>query len=151
MKRCGFTLIEVIIVIVILGVLATLALPRITGNLETARAAEVMQMFGAIRRAAVDCLEMNNENQDGCDTWVELNMTAPAETNFTYTAYTALLGVMVFSAERNSGVGGSICMLFNTSDSITRYSFIGQSFQSIVHRTGREVLFPCDIAGRTPM
>ena len=44
-KQKGFTLIEVIIVIVILGVLATLALPKITGQIASSEAAEAMNML----------------------------------------------------------------------------------------------------------
>jgi prepilin-type N-terminal cleavage/methylation domain-containing protein len=143
MIKNGFTLIEVIIVIVILGVLATLALPRITGNLETARAAEVMTMFGALRRASVDCLDMNNRTKSGCDTWGELNMVAPAETNFTYTVNTANATLITFMAERNSVVGGFICMQIDTSSGRAVFSFVGQSFQSIIARTANVGSWVC--------
>ena len=40
MNKKGFTLIEIIIVIVILGVLATLALPRLAAQVDAAEAAD---------------------------------------------------------------------------------------------------------------
>ena len=58
MSRFGFTLIEIIIVIVILGVLATLALPRITPMQEKAIVSEGVSdlslIFGAQKRYLLD-------------------------------------------------------------------------------------------------
>ncbi|OQA56473.1 MAG: Fimbrial protein precursor [Candidatus Omnitrophica bacterium ADurb.Bin277] len=47
----GFTLIEVLIVIVIISVLAALVIPRFTGHGERARAAEAVVTLGALHRA----------------------------------------------------------------------------------------------------
>lgn len=53
-NRCrkGFTLIEVLIVVVIIGVLASLILPRILAQTERAKAAEAFAAIGMIKRAA---------------------------------------------------------------------------------------------------
>ncbi|HNX68706.1 MAG TPA: prepilin-type N-terminal cleavage/methylation domain-containing protein [Candidatus Omnitrophota bacterium] len=48
----GFTLIEVLIVVVIIAILASLILPRMTAQTQRARVAEGLQMVGAIKRAA---------------------------------------------------------------------------------------------------
>jgi len=51
MKK-GFTLVEVLIVVVIIAILASLIVPRMLAQTEKAKAAEAIQMVGAIKRAA---------------------------------------------------------------------------------------------------
>ncbi len=51
MYRKGFTLIEVLIVLIIIGILSTLLMPQIGGMIERARTAEAMGVLGAIRSA----------------------------------------------------------------------------------------------------
>ena len=50
MKK-GFTLIEILIVLIVLGILVALLLPNIKGMQERARTAEAKQTMGAIRTA----------------------------------------------------------------------------------------------------
>ena len=51
MWRKGFTLIEVLIVLIIIGILSTLLMPQIGGMIERARTAEAMGVLGAMRSA----------------------------------------------------------------------------------------------------
>lgn len=50
-RDTGFTLAEIITVIIILGVLTTLALPRLTGTIERTRATEGVQILTALLSA----------------------------------------------------------------------------------------------------
>lgn len=49
MKKKGFTLIEVLIVVIIIGILATLLLPQMGQMAERTRTAEAKNMIGALR------------------------------------------------------------------------------------------------------
>ncbi|MBM3248300.1 MAG: prepilin-type N-terminal cleavage/methylation domain-containing protein [Candidatus Omnitrophica bacterium] len=50
MKR-GFTLLELIIVVIILGILVSVATPRFTGGTEKSRLTEAFSLLGALRPA----------------------------------------------------------------------------------------------------
>ena len=52
-NRKGFTLLEILIVIVILGVVAGLAIPVFTANIEKSKAQEAMAALGAVKNAMV--------------------------------------------------------------------------------------------------
>ena len=107
-KKNGFTLIEIIIVIVIVGVLSTLALPRFFSTIEFARSMEAMNMMAAIKRAASRCSIMGGLNIDysSCITWNSLAMSSPGlipGTHFCYGVPTlSPLGVWSITAERNN-------------------------------------------------
>ncbi len=61
-KRCGnqgFTLIEILLVVVIIGVLAALGVPKITGHMERSRVAAAKSDISAIS-TAISMYEMDN-------------------------------------------------------------------------------------------
>jgi len=47
----GFTLVELIVVVIIVGILAAAAIPMMSGNLAQARRTEAVAALGAIRTA----------------------------------------------------------------------------------------------------
>ena len=59
-KSFGFTLLEILIVIVILGVIAGLAIPVFTANIDKAKAQEAYMTIGVIRNSLITKWAMSN-------------------------------------------------------------------------------------------
>ncbi len=95
-KKQGFTLIEIIIVVIILGILAAVALPKITANIGKAATTEAFNIGGEVAKAYDRCMAEQTagsallEDAAGntlallCDTFVELGMTPPPATKWNY-------------------------------------------------------------------
>ena len=91
-KKKGFTLIEILIVVVIIAILAALILPRFLAQPEKARIAEATQMLGAIMRAQQVQLDTQSPqgqnfvqvNSNATANWGSLGMVQPNEANFRY-------------------------------------------------------------------
>ena len=146
MGKKGFTLIEIIIVIVIIGILATLALPRIAGQMESARGAEAMKIFGVLKNAMADCISMTNNDTSVCVTSANLGVAIPTSQGGTPSAFTystaQAANQFTLKATRTSGAGSAICVTIVTQDpgnlvSVTYGSFPANGpFTGIVQRTG---------------
>ncbi|MBI3314343.1 MAG: prepilin-type N-terminal cleavage/methylation domain-containing protein [Candidatus Omnitrophica bacterium] len=85
LKKQGFTLIEIIIVVVILGILAAIALPALTANIGKAAAAEAFQVGSSYVQAVNRCLAdesagvaVTNAMMANCTSFVQVRMTNPA-------------------------------------------------------------------------
>ena len=120
-KTKGFTLIEILIVVVILGILASMILPRLLSQTERGVIAEAQQMLGAIRTAQTRTEDLGGgtgyQTITSCGVsactaseWTTIGMTAPTTGmgNFNY-ACTA--GTTVCTATR---VGGGAAHAGNT-------------------------------------
>ncbi len=145
-KAGAFTLIEIIIVIVIIGVLATLALPKITGQIEASRAAEAMNMLGAIKRAAEQrCVDMGGSavSFKDCTKFDQLGITPPTGSLFEYYALnTTSPGLRVKAVRTGLSALPAICMGYNPNDaSPVRFGFNsvagGNPYAGVVARTAQ--------------
>jgi prepilin-type N-terminal cleavage/methylation domain-containing protein len=92
-KKSGFTLLEIIIVIIIVGVLASLALPRFFNTIEYSRSTEALNSIGILKRGADRCAlavqaTTGTANSYGaCNTFTLLGIedpTAAPDSNFSY-------------------------------------------------------------------
>ena len=90
LKKKGFTLVEVLIVVVIIGILAALIIPRLITQPEKAYLAEAKQMLGVMRRAQITAKDSSTPAayvsvvSNASANWSALGMAQPAETNFRY-------------------------------------------------------------------
>lgn len=110
----GFTLVEVLIVVIIIAIMASLILPRMVAQPEKAYLAEAQQMLGVIKRAQQTYCDVSGI--DNC-TYLAfpasastLGMQTPATTLYTYSC---TLGATSCTATRAAGgaYGGAIITL----------------------------------------
>lgn len=76
-RQPGFTLIEVMVVVVILGILAAVAVPRIMDNPDKARAAKARQDVRAIE-AALDMYRLDNYHYPSTQQGLEALVRQPS-------------------------------------------------------------------------
>ena len=86
-KQRGFTLIEILIVVIILAILASMVLPRFMGQTENAYIAEAQQTLGVLRAAITTALDQGLTVAAPTTTadMPILGLKAIPATNFTYT------------------------------------------------------------------
>jgi prepilin-type N-terminal cleavage/methylation domain-containing protein len=121
-KEGGFSLIEICVVLVILGVITAIALPNLFSQVKRHRAQEAMNTLTMMRSAMETCGVANSYLFSSCVTacssgctWTNLNMADPSNATFTYTWPTTAQDNYVMKA---SGPDGDITMT-RTSSGIT--------------------------------
>ena len=108
-NRSGFTLLEIIIVIIIVGVLASLALPRFFRTVEYSRGTEALTNINAIRQSMERCY-LQKGTYVGCDVVGNLDVEDPTTSpnaHFTYTIPAAAATTFTITATRNTRDGGN--------------------------------------------
>lgn len=106
MNKRSFTLLELIIVIIIIGVLTSLALPRLFKTVECATVAEAVSIISTIRRGMEVCILMNNGDVQHCfgdddipQSWERnLGMSDPSDNPGSHFCY-AVAGTIGFPSE----------------------------------------------------
>ena len=109
-RRRGFTLVEVLVVVVILGVMATLVLPKFLAQPESASLAEANRMLGVLVRAQDTEMQLDGTTTGlvvttaggggqgatavACDTaciqtWTDVGVGQPTGARFAYACTTA--------------------------------------------------------------
>ncbi len=130
-KNNGFTLVEIIIVLVILGVLVTIALPGLFAQIERNRAQEAINTMNFIKSSIETCGLQNNYQFSQCNNWTSLNMLDPSYntppgsnmgSNFIYTlgggnAYG--LGTYSIKATRTGILANFVVVNRNSDGSVT--------------------------------
>ncbi len=118
-KKSGFTLLEIIIVIIIVGVLASLALPRFFQTVEYSRSTEAMNFLASAKRAADRCSMLGGAGIDysGCDTYEALGLANPGmipESHYCYDISSDGT-TLTMTAERNilNGGDGAACVVLD--------------------------------------
>ncbi len=99
-RRSGFTLVELLIVVVILGVLAAIAIPQFTSNTEDAKLAAVDTSLSELRNAVEMYYHQHNAAYPGAKKYTDgtaVSSTSEADTAFVkqLTLYSAATGVAV--------------------------------------------------------
>lgn len=77
-NKSGFTLLEILVVIIIVGVLASVAMPQLFRNVERSRATEALESLGATKRSIEACAMQFNNTFTTCNTYAAIGMADPS-------------------------------------------------------------------------
>lgn len=77
-NKSGFTLLEILVVIIIVGVLASVAMPQLFRNVERSRATEALDSLGVTRRGIEGCSMQFNNVFTNCASYAAIGVADPS-------------------------------------------------------------------------
>ncbi len=110
----GFTLIELMIVVAIIGILSSIAIPAYATFVKKARFTEVVVLVAGVKRAVEQCLAENNNDIPSCSVpgtnGIPANQTNPTAT----VASIKVIGAAQIMGTGTAKVGGTYYYLYPT-------------------------------------
>ena len=118
-NKKGFTLMEIIIVIIIVGVLASLALPKFFNTIDYSKSTEALTALGVVKRAIDLCgMQANNADPDysSCSTFPAVGVDDPGTAvgaSFAYSMSATSATKYVVTAKFTADTGSTIAITFD--------------------------------------
>lgn len=102
--EAGFSLLEMLLVVALIGVIAAYAVPTYQSYLQNTRFMEVVQQTQAVRLSQAACMLQAGTDLSACDAYDELAVNAPAATDNTASvAITSSTGVLTGTGTSAAG------------------------------------------------